>query len=327
MKTILLTNKYTNKPLEIIESVCPDKYRLVMLDEITQKDLVMKVPTANYILASGRLRINEEVLNQAENLQMIQRTGVGLDSLDMDAIKAKNIPLYVNQGVNADSVAEHAVLMMLACLRKLTVINRDTQKGIWEKQIQGTSTRTLRGRTVGIIGMGNIGKAVAKLLLPFGVNLIYYDRLQADWEAEKKLGIHYVELSELFAKADIISLHCALTKESKYLINKQSLGKMQDGVIIVNTARGQLICENDLIEALKCGKVRFAGLDVYEHEPLVNPDLINVPNIITTPHIAGVTYDAFYQMMNDAMRNIRLFDEGRLQEINQFCFNFDNNSK
>ncbi len=318
MKTILLTNRYSDTPLEIIQSVVPDGFRLVMLDQVTQEDLLGKANLADYLLVSGRLKINDALLSRAENLKMIQRTGVGLDSLDLNGIKARSIPLYVNQGVNANSVAEHTVLLMLAGLRRLTIIDAETKQGVWKKQIQGTRTHTLRGRKVGIIGMGHIGRAVAKLLVPFGAEVMYYDQYRADAATERALALRYVELPELFANAEILTLHCALTDETRHIINERALSGMVNGVILVNTARGQLICEEDLIQAIHTGKVGFAALDVYEHEPLNRSELTTLPNVITTPHIAGVTYDAFYQMMHDAMRNIKLFDEGRLQEIEPY---------
>lgn len=318
MKTILLTNRYSETPLDIIQSVVPDGFRLVMLDEVTQEDLIGKANLADYLLVSGRLKINNDLLSRMENLKMIQRTGVGLDSLDLDGIKARNIPLYVNQGVNANSVAEHTVLLMLAGLRRLTVIDAETKKGIWKKQIQGTRTHTLCGRKVGIIGMGHIGREVAKLLVPFGAEVMYFDQYRVDDATERALALRYVALPELFENAEIITLHCALTDETRYIINEHSLNRMVNGVILVNTARGQLICEENLIQAIYAGKVGFAALDVYENEPLIHSELTTLPNVITTPHIAGVTYDAFYQMMHDAMRNIKLFDEGRLQEIEPY---------
>lgn len=316
MKTILLTNKYDAVPYEIIEAAVPDGFELLMLDEVAQQDLESKAPKADYILASGRLNINESVLAKATKLKMIQRTGVGLNSIDFDSIKSRSIPVYVNQGVNSDSVAEHAIMLTLACLKKLTVVNHNTKSGIWKKQAQGVLNRELGKQTIGIIGMGSIGQKVAKLLRSFGATVLYYDYNRKP-EIEETHGIRYVSLEELFSASDVISLHCALTNENKEIINRSAIEKMKNGVVIINTARGQLIDEEALVAALASGKVAFAGLDVFIAEPAHNTTLLSLENVIATPHIAGLTFDSFSRMMRDAMRNIELFDLGRIGEIEQ----------
>ena len=317
MKTILLTNKYDSGPYEIMKSVVPDDLELIMLDEVTQSDLERKAPKADYILASGRLNINEAVLTKATKLKMIQRTGVGLNSLDFDAINLRNITVYVNKGVNADSVAEHTIMLMLACLKKLPVISNNTKSGIWNKQAQGVLNRELGTQTVGVIGMGHIGQKVARLLRAFGATVLYYDN-NRKVEVEENIGIRYVSLKELYTTSDVITLHCDLTNENKGLINPFAIEKMKNGVVIINTARGQLVDEDALAVALASGKVAFAGLDVFGVEPPAhNSALLSLENVIATPHIAGVTFDSFYRMMRDAMRNIELFDMGRFEEIEE----------
>lgn len=314
MKTILLTNKYDAAPYEIIQLTVPDGFKLLMLDEISQQDLEGKILQADYLLVSGRLNINAAVLSKATRLQMIQRTGVGLDSLDLDAIRSCNIPVYVNQGINSDSVAEHTIMLILACLRKLPIVNNMTKSGIWKKQEQGVLNRELGTQFVGVIGMGNIGQRVARLLRAFGATVLYYDHRRKP-EIEKKLEIRYVSLDELFAASDVITLHCALTDENRELINRTAIEKMKTGVVIINTSRGQLLNEGDLVGAIFSGKVASAGLDVFSEEPTHNTELLSLDNVIATSHIAGVTYDSFRKMMQDAMRNIELYDKGRLEDI------------
>ena len=321
MKKILLTNRYQNTPLEIINSVVPSNFELLMLPELSQRTLVNMAPKADYILASGRLRIDADVLLHAPKLCMIQRTGVGLDSLDLDAIRQRNIPLYVNQGVNAESAAEHTLLLIMSCLRHLPAINANTKAGIWKKQEQGTQTRELHGKTIGIIGMGNIAKHLVTLLDGFGVTVLYNSKNKPGHEFETAHRMHYVEKEELFRKADIITLHCPLTDETRAMINKESIHTMKDGVIIVNTARGQIINTSDLADALKSGKVGYAGIDVHEEEPFSDQyPLKNCDNAILTPHIAGITYESFFSMMHDAMRNIELYDKGEYGVIEQYRY-------
>lgn len=314
-KTILLTVNYGGKPLEIVRDLLPEGFALVTMTTTAQEELEQAAAGADYILASGNLKISRKVLAAATHLKMVQRLGVGLDSLDREALKEYGIPVYVNRGVNAGSVAEHALMFILASLRRLTTINANTKAGIWKKQEQGVMTRELRSQTVGIIGFGNIGKRTAALLRPFGCRVFYYDMFRADERDEERYGVKYLPLDELFARADVLSLHCPLTDETKEIICRRNLEKMKDGVVIVNTSRGGLINEEDLLSALDNGKVGQAALDVFQSEPLKNTELAEHEKVICTPHIAGNTYDSFREMMRCAFESIRLFDEGRLQEI------------
>lgn len=318
MKTILLTNHYSGDPLEIIKSTVPEGFELIVLDKADQKELADKAAKADYFLASGRLKINNEVLYKAEKLKMIQRTGVGLDSLDLKLIKEKGIPVYVNQGINADSVAEHTLLLILASLKRLVNVDRATKSGKWIKQKQGVKNHELKSRVVGLVGMGNIGKRTARMLSGFDVSILYYDVYPVDKATEKALGLKRASLNEVLENSDVVSLHCPLTDTTRHIINSKSIRLMKDGAILVNTARGPLVEEAAVIDALKCGKLSYAGFDVYEEEPPADTELFGLDNVVTTPHIGGITYDSFYRMMNDAMRNIKLFDEGELNKIERY---------
>lgn len=317
MKTILLTNKYPEGPYKIISSCVPDGFRLLMLDEVSQEDLVKKAPEADYILASGRLKIDEPVIKAATKLKMVQRTGVGLDALDLDLLRERNIPLYVNNGVNADSVAEHALLLILSCLRRLPEVLANTKGGQWIKQAQGVRTFELRGKTVGVIGLGNIGQKVAHLLNAFGAQVICHTYPDLTESQQQAWNVKQLPLDEVISQSDIITLHCPLTPDTKELICKGSIEKMKDNVVIVNTARGQLVNEADLLDALNSGKVSFVGLDVFNSEPPIDWAIIKHPHVVSTPHIGGVTYDSFHGMMHDAMANMYHFERGELETIAQ----------
>ena len=321
MKTILLINKYTGTPLEIVKSVVPEGFQIRFLPSQTQEALIEAVSDVDYILAGGRLKISKEVLERAEKLQMIQRSGVGLDALDLEAIKEKNIPLYVNQGVNAESVAEHALLFMLACLRKLPTINRNTKNGVWKKQEQGVQTAELKGKTIGIVGMGNIAKTLVGLLKPFKVKILYYNLVQMDENFESENSMTFVGMDELLRNSDIVTIHCALTPETRNLINTESLCLMKDGAILINTARGEIVDPVAVAEALRNGKLSYAALDVHAWEPIPEDyPLKDIDNVILTPHIAGVTADSFRAMMHDAFRNIAAFDKGETEDIAQYRY-------
>ena len=316
MKTILLTNQYSGLPLQIVQSEVPEGFVLRFLSEQTQDALLKAAPEADYILAGGRLKITRDVLENAKKLRMIQRSGVGLDALDLDSLREKGIPLYVNQGVNAESVAEHTLLLMLACLRRLPSIDRNTKNGIWKKQEQGVQTAELRGKTVGIIGMGNIAKTLVNLLKPFHTTILYYNRTRQCPEFEAENNMRFVSMDELLKQSDLVTIHCALTPETRNLIDAESLREMKDGAILVNTARGPIVDPTALADALRSGKLAYAALDVHATEPIpADYPLKELDNVILTPHLAGVTSDSFRAMMHDAFRNIACFEKGDWQTI------------
>lgn len=314
---ILHTARYTGIPWEILKSVVPNDFSVETLDELSYDCLLRQAIDADYLLVSGRLPIDEGVLSAAKHLKMIQRTGVGTEMLDVEAIKSHGIPMYVNAGVNAQSVAEHTLTLMLAALKRLPQINAQTHNGVWKKQQVGVTTHELKGKTVGLVGMGNIGRLVAAMLQPFGVKVLYTDVFRQNEKVENDLALTYCESFEtMLPQCDILSFHCPLTKENTDMLNKEILSMMKQGAIVVNTARGKLINPDDLYEALKSGQLSAAALDTHYDEPLKEGyELAGLDNVILTPHIGGLSYEAFYQMMKDAVQNIVAFEEGRLAEI------------
>ena len=314
---ILHTARYMGIPWEILKCVVPDKFIVKTLDELNYNCLIREAVDADYLLVSGRLPIDEGVLSAAKHLKMIQRTGVGTEMLDLNAIKAHGIPVYVNAGVNAQSVAEHTLTLILACLKRLPQINLQTHQGVWKKQQVGVTTHELKGKTVALVGMGNIGRLVAQMLQAFGANIIYTDVVRQPAETEQRLGLSYYDSIEaMLPEADILSFHCPLVKENTEILNQRTLAMMKKDAIVVNTARGKLINPDDLYEALKSGYLSAAALDTHFEEPIKEGcKLVELDNVILTPHIGGLSYEAFHQMMADAIENIVAFEEGRLAEI------------
>lgn len=317
MPKILHTARYTGIPWVILKSVVPADFTVETLDELSYECLIRQAVDADYLLVSGRLPIDEGVLSVAKHLKMIQRTGVGTEMLDMEAIKRHGIPVYVNAGVNARSVAEHTVALMLACLKRLPQINADTHNGVWKKQQQGLTTHELYGKTVALVGMGNIGRTVAAMLQPFGVKILYTDVFRQGADVENQLGLTYCEIFEaMLPEADILSFHCPLTPENTEILNSCTIALLKPGAIVVNTARGKLINPDDLYVALKSGHIRTAALDTHYDEPINEGyKLEELDNVILTPHIGGLSYEAFQTMMTGAVENIMAFEEGRSKEI------------
>ena len=317
MPLIIHTARYTGVPFDILQAACPEGFSVKTLDEATHDQLVKEVADAEYFLVSGRLSIDEAVLNAARKLKMIQRTGVGTEMLDVEAIKQHGIPVYVNAGVNAQSVAEHTLTLILACLKRLPQINQQTHQGVWKKQQVGVTTRELKGKTVALVGMGNIGRLVAQMLQPFGAKVVYTDVFRQTEEMESRLGLTYYDDFEcMLPIADILSFHCPLTKENTEMLNSKTLSMIKDGAIVINTARGKLINPDDLYDALRSGHLSSAALDTHYEEPVKdNYKLAALENVILTPHIGGLSFEAFHQMMADAVENIVAFEEGRFDAI------------
>lgn len=317
MPKILHTARYTGIPWEILKSVVPDGLTVETLNELSYDCLIRQVVDADYLLVSGRLPIDEGVLSAAKQLKMIQRTGVGTEMLDIDAIKKHNIPVYVNAGVNARSVAEHTLTLMLCCLKNIPQIDRNVKQGIWKKQQTGVGCNELYGKTVGLVGMGAIGRQVATYLKAFGANVLYTDVFRATPEIEEQLLLTYIpSFEELLPKIDILSFHCPLTQDNKEMLNARTLAVMKDDAMVVNTARGKLIEPKALYEALCKGKLRVVALDVHYEEPLSQDYAFSkLDNVILTPHIAGLTYEAFHAMMACAVENIAAFERGDIDMI------------
>ena len=318
MPKILHTYRYTGRPWEILQSVVPEGYTIKTLETPTYEQLVKEAEDADYFLVSGRLPIDKGVLDAAKKLKMIQRTGVGTEMLDKEEIKQRGIPVYVNAGVNARSVAEHTLALMLSCLKRIPAIDKQVRQGIWKKQETGTSCHELYGKTVGLVGMGAIGRQVAEYLHVFGAKILYTDLCQLSSEQEQKLYATYISsLEEMLPLVDILSFHCPLTNDNKEILNERTLSMMKSDAIIVNTARGKLIEEVALYKALKNGKVRAAGLDVHYEEPIsINNHLLSTSdNVILTPHIGGLSFETFHAMMKDAVENIVLYEEGNTEML------------
>lgn len=317
MPKILHTARYIGLPLEILKKACPEGFWVKTLDEATPTQLIKEAADADYFLVSGRLPIDKEVLDHAPQLKMIQRTGVGVEMLDIEAIKQRGIPVYVNGGVNAQSVAEHTLALMLSCIKRLPQINHQTHSGIWRKQQMGVTTHELKGKTVALVGMGNIGRIVARMLQAFGAKVIYTDVMRQLEETERLLGLTYYDgFEDMLPEADILSFHCPLTPENNEMLNSRTLAVMKEGSIVVNTARGKLINPDDLYEALKDGHLSAAALDTHYEEPIKEGyRLCELDNVILTPHIGGLSYEAFQSMIVGAMKNIEAFEKGLLDCI------------
>ena len=233
----------------------------------------------------------KELLAEARRLRLIQKLGAGLDKIDVDFCEARGIGVARLQAGNAIPVAEHTILLMLATYRQLPQIDRRTRAGNWNKEDARGTHRSLQHKTVGLVGFGAIGKEVAKRLRGFNVNILYYDPVRASADVESELGVSYSDLDALVREADIVSLHLPLLPQTRNIIDAKRIAAMKHGAALINCARGGLVDEAALAEALKTGRLMGAGIDAFSQEPPVGNPLLELDNTVVTPHLAGATLD------------------------------------
>lgn len=314
MRTIFFSNAYSAEMRQIVYELAPKGLRLLLSESGTQEETLERIGEADYFFAGRNAKVDEELLQRGGKLKMVQRFGAGLNSIDLNAMKCHQLPLYVNRGINASGVAELTVLFMLALSRRLLPLDAQMRRGIWNEN--SFERHSLSAYTVGLIGYGEIGKRVREMLHPFGPKVVYWKRSRLQPEEETALMVEYLPLEELLACSNIVSLHCMLDDGNRFMINSQRLEEMKDGAYLINTARGKLVEERALIKALQTGKLGGAALDVFDHEPieLGNP-LLTMPNVILTPHAGGVTKESFSQILRAAFYNIEQFDLDNLHSI------------
>ncbi len=263
-------------------------WTVLTADQLDGK-LEQHLETADALIVRSAVQADSNLLEHAKKLRVIGRAGVGVDNIDLEAATRKGIAVMNTPGANAVAVAEQTLGMMLAMARHLCRADALMHAGKWEKKsLQGTE---LRGKTLGIVGLGRIGMEVARRARAFGMTLVAHDPFVSVAVA-KEQGIRLAGLDELYAAADYLSLHVGLTPQTTGMINAASIAQMKKGVRLVNCARGELVNEADLAQALKQGQVASAALDVFVEEPPKNSPLLALENIVLTPHLAGSTQEA-----------------------------------
>jgi len=257
---------------------------------ITPEQIMEQIPSFNIVIVRSRTTITKEIIDKAENCKIIARVGVGLDNVDQEAAKAKNIRVInaVEGAMNA--VAELVLGLMLSLARQTARGDRGIRNGQWlKKELKGTE---LRGKYLGIIGMGNIGKRLGRLAKALNMNIIGYDVIPIDEEFSKEVGLMKADLNTLLQSSDYVSMHVPLLDSTYHLIDTQKISTMKKTAKIINTSRGGVIDEDALYDALKNGNLGGAALDVFEKEPALNHKLAELDNVILTPHIGAQTKEA-----------------------------------
>lgn len=285
---ILVPDQVDNSAVAILKST--PGMNITAPGKMSRDETRAALPNADALIIRSSTKADADLLQVADKLKVIARAGVGVDNVDLDAATAKGIVVMNTPGGNTISTAEHAFVLMLALARQIPQAHQSLVEGRWDRKLfMGAE---LRGKTLGIVGFGRIGRALAKRAQAFEMTVITTDPYIAPDVAED-FGVDLLPLEELLAQSDFISLHALATDETRDMINAASIATMRKGVRIINAARGALINESDLADAIKSGRVGGAALDVYVNEPpeTGNP-LIGLPNVVHTPHLAASTNDA-----------------------------------
>jgi len=289
MINVTLAGTYPAHTYEKLRALLPEaQFTLTAVDT---QDAYDKMTDAE-IMILRTFKAPEAVIQRNPNLKMLLRWGAGFDSVDIEAAGRQGVWVTNTPGANAGAVSELAVMLMLAVGRRLLCHTDDLRRGVWSKNSYINSSFCLNNKLVGVIGGGNIGRQVARKVQAFGARVQYYDVYRLDEETERQFVMTYAPLDQLLESSDVISLHIPLLDSTRHIIGREQFRRMKEGSVLINTARGGLVDDDALLEAVRSGKLAGAGLDGVEQEPLPADDpLVVEPNIIVTPHIGGGTAD------------------------------------
>lgn len=310
MKRVLVTRDIPESGIEMLEK----KFEVVVNREdipMTREEMLTEFPKYDGILTALSDRIDEEIMKAAPNVKVFANYAVGFNNFDVESAKSLGVAMTNTPDVLSDSTAETAWALLFAVSRRIIEADRYVRDGKWER----FAHKLLLGqdvyeKTLGIIGAGRIGQRFAEKARGYHMRILYHNR-QRNLDFEKRFNATYVELDQLYAESDFISLHCPLTEQTKHLIDEEAFKKMKFSAVLINTSRGPVIDEEALVNALKTNEIWGAGLDVYENEPSIHPELLTMDNVVLLPHIGSATTETRERMSQMAARNIIEVLEGR----------------
>ena len=279
---------------------------------LTGAELEAAVADTDILVPTITDRIDADLLAKASpRLKLIANFGVGVDHIDLHAARERKILVTNTPGVLTEDTADMTMALILSVPRRLGEGEKLIRSGQWDGwKPSGMLGHRVNGKTLGIIGMGRIGRAVAKRAQGFGIRTIYHNRHRLPESIEAELGARFVELDVLFTQSDIVSINCPHTAETHHLVDAHRLSQMRSDAYLVNTSRGEVLDENALIEALESGRIAGAGLDVYVNEPHVDPRFLNLANTVLLPHMGSATYEGRAAMGEKVIANIRAWVDG-----------------
>jgi len=273
---------------EGIEKLKKAGYNVAFL--MRREMLKKEIQECDVLIVRSRTKVTREIIESGKHLKLIARAGSGLDNIDLKAAEERGIAVINTPEASADSVAELTIGLMVALARKMILADSSMKQGKWlKKELMGF---LLKGKKLGLIGLGNIGLRVARIAKAMGMKILVTKRVPPSPELLKSLEAEFLPLDELLRQSDIVSIHVPLSKETRNMIDAEEIGKMKDGAFLINTSRGEIVNEKALLNALRSGKLGGAALDVYSVEPPENLELIKQPNVICTPHIGAQTVEA-----------------------------------
>lgn len=301
--TVFYMSRTPQSHREIILNEEPPGFTNTWLETDDPAELAAKLAQADFVVTGA---ITAEQIAQAARLKFIQMPGVGYEHIDVEAASARGIPVAITPEGTCVGVAEHTVLMILALYKHLTEAHSALTVGQWIHARLRPTCLMLEGKRVGIVGLGRIGREVAKRLRAFGVELVYYDLHRASPEDERALEVSYLPLDDLLRTSDVVTLHVFLANASHHLIGERELGLMKQRAILINTSRGGVVDEAALYRALSERRITAAGVDVFAQEPTPadNP-LLKLDNVLLTPHMATANRDAMIQKSRACYANFQ----------------------
>jgi phosphoglycerate dehydrogenase-like enzyme len=290
---------------EVLQEAAPPEFDASWLPIGASDEEKIRLLEEAEFLVLHPAKLSPDLMRRAKNLRLIQLLTAGYDQIDLRLAAELGVPVATNGGANAWAVAEHAVALLLTLYKRLIHCDRSVREGRWRQPVTGFNTFEVAGKTLGLIGAGKIGRKVARRFAGFECDIIYYDVVAAP-DIEEDLGARRVSLDELLREADIVSLHVPATPETTGLINQQTLGVMKKSAVLINTSRGAAVDEDALVEALKEEQILGAGLDVFCQEPIQDDHpILELENVVVSPHTAGHTYEGWYRRTQFAWENIQ----------------------
>jgi glyoxylate reductase len=304
-RKVLYFDKVFDEFKQVLEIHKPEGFELCYWQEMNELERASILSSAEYLLVATQ-KLDEDILRQATKAKLIQKTGIGVDNIDLEAATRLQLPVSNTPGGNSTGVAELTILLTLALFRKLPFVDRATKSGQWLMWEVRPTSYEMEGKVHGFIGFGNIGREAAKRSKAFGTSIIYYDKFRVSEEAEQQLGATYHTMEEVLKQSDIVSLHLPLLPETKGLIGVKELQLMKRSAVLINVSRGGIVKEEDLYHILKDQLIAGAAIDVWETEP-PRPDnpLFVLDNVIASPHIGAGTRDTLNKVLSLAFQNMK----------------------
>lgn len=302
MKTVAIVGTFSSVSIEMLEEKLSVNYQCIHLTNLSD---YKKLSNANYVILRGP-KMNADVLDKLTgNLKLIQRWGTGYDGIDIKRAGELGILVGITSGINANAVSELTIALILTLYRHIIPLHNKLISGIWDRQLYADKTYEIKGKIVGLVGLGNIGRLVAQKLQVFGAKVIYYDIYRLPLGKEQELNIDFASLIDLFSSSDIVSLHIPSTEDTIGMVNKEMFSIMKPNAVLINTSRGNIVNEKDLYIALRNHQILGAGLDTFSEEPLSSDSpLLSLDNIVVLPHVGGNTFDMNNAMVERVVENI-----------------------